>query len=103
LKEGYPHFSSYIKLNEAMRIRFVVGFTPAGDGDEEFWPRVVGWCEAIIKEVFGGHPDERNGGGITREAIIINEGGDDVGGALTEVSVEPIVKGRDGDFSLRGY
>jgi hypothetical protein len=58
-------------------------------------------CEAIIKEVFGGHPDERNGGGIAREAIIINEGGDYVGGALTEVAVEPIVKGRDGDFSLR--
>jgi hypothetical protein len=79
LKEGYPHLSSYIELNEAVRIRFIIGFTSVGDGYEESRPRVVWRCEAIIEKVFNGHPDERNGGGIAREAIIINEGGDYVG------------------------
>jgi len=86
-----------------VRIRFIIGFTSVGDGYEESRPRVVWRCEAIIEKVFNGHPDKGDGGGVAREAIIINEGGDYVGRALTEVSVEPIVKGRDGDFSLRGY
>ena len=71
-----------------------------GDADDHAGPGSGGIGLAIAGEVLGDGFEGGEDSGVAGVAVVIDEAGEEVGGALAEVAVIPVANGHGGDFAF---
>jgi hypothetical protein len=96
-QQRQPGFGDDVELDEAMGIALAVGLALGGDADEKARPGVLGAGLAVVQQQLRLPGDVGDGGRVARVGVVVHPAGKNIGRALTEVAVHPVVAGRHSD------